>query len=188
MEPPQPSDATLVEQCLLGNRESFAILAERYYRPVASFLFRRLGRTDPVEDLTQETFLQAYRSLKDGRRPERFSSWLFGIAHHCLSNWLRSKRPSHHSEEALEQVAGPPLPSVQEELEEQNKIHKTLASSLADLPEETRQILELKHRHGKTCEEIAAELKRPVGTIKSLLSRTYKTLRDRLHPVLGDVP
>ena len=48
---------------------------------------------------------------------------------------------------------------------------------VAMLSEETRQLLEWKHRDGKSCEQIAAATGRPVGTIKSLLARTYKSLR-----------
>jgi RNA polymerase sigma factor (sigma-70 family) len=69
---------------------------------------------------------------------------------------------------------------LHEELEEQQKRLAALEGGLAELPEEARRLLEMKHRQGKTCEQIAGELGRPVGTVKSLLSRTYKALRARL--------
>jgi DNA-directed RNA polymerase specialized sigma24 family protein len=50
------------------------------------------------------------------------------------------------------------------------------------LSADERRLLDLKHRDGKTCEQIATALGRPVGTIKSLLSRTYKLLRELLSP------
>ena len=71
---------------------------------------------------------------------------------------------------------------AQEELEEQQKLLAALERSLASLPEETRTLLDMKHRQGKTCDQIATELGRPTGTVKSLLSRAYKTLRARLSP------
>jgi len=46
----------------------------------------------------------------------------------------------------------------------------------------------MKHRQGKTCEQIAAELRQPVGTVKSQLSRAYKALRERLAPPGGEMP
>ncbi len=69
-----------------------------------------------------------------------------------------------------------------EELEEQQKQFAQLDRHLRTLPDDTRQLLELKHRDGMTCEQIAMKTGRPVGTIKSLLARTYKSLRVALAP------
>jgi RNA polymerase sigma-70 factor (ECF subfamily) len=187
--PPTDPDAELVRRCLGGERDAFHELTVRYYRPVGAFLLKRVGRPDVVEDLAQETFLQAYRSLKEGRRPENFSNWLFGIAVHCCGKWLRRKRP------ALFDPADPPdLPAApaanteMEDREEQEHRLAALEDGLAGLPAETRALLELKHRQGKTCEQIAAQLRQPVGTIKSQLSRAYKALRERLAPSGGETP
>src|SRR4051812_35735205 len=90
---PTANDAELIDAALNGGREGFHLLTMRYYRPVAGFILKRVGRPDLVEDLVQETFLEAYRALKQGRRPEKFSSWLFGIAHNRCGKWLRRKRP-----------------------------------------------------------------------------------------------
>jgi RNA polymerase sigma-70 factor (ECF subfamily) len=175
-------DAALVQLCLGGDAEAFHRLTARYYRPVSAFVFKRVGRTDVVEDLAQESFLEAFRSLKAGRRPEHFSSWLFGIAHNCCGKWLRRKRPLAFGEDQAEQLAAAPEASPLEEAEEQQKRLAALEQGLAGLPDEVRRLLDLKHKEGLTCEEIGARLGRPVGTVKSLLSRTYKLLRARLAP------
>jgi RNA polymerase sigma-70 factor (ECF subfamily) len=184
---PTAADAELVGRCLGGDGEAFQALAVRYYRPVAAFLYKRLQRPDLVEDLVQETFLEAYRSLRAGRRPEHFSAWLFTIAGHCCGKWLRRRRPRlFAADEPPEELAAPPVGDVLEEMEEQQKLLADLEAGLAELPAETRHLLEMKHQQGKTCEQIAGELGRPVGTIKSLLARTYKALRMRLRPGGGD--
>ena len=82
-------------------------------------------------------------------------------------------------------AAAPSEAVLREEEEEQRKRLAELDRALAGLPEETRRLLEMKHRGEKTCEQIAAETGRPVGTIKSLLSRTYKLLRAALAPAEG---
>jgi RNA polymerase sigma-70 factor (ECF subfamily) len=184
----QPADADLVLRCLAGDTEAFQALATRYYRPVAGFLFKRVRRTDVVEDLTQETFLEAYRSLKGGRRPEHFSSWLFGIAHNCSGKWLRRKRPLLLGSDDPPERPAVAAATLLEELEEQRRRLAALEAGLAELPEETRRLLEAKHHQGKTCEQIAAETGRPVGTVKSLLSRAYKALRARLAPAGEEGP
>jgi RNA polymerase sigma-70 factor (ECF subfamily) len=184
---PTTSDAELVEQTLRGGTEAFHQLTERYYRPVGSFLFKRLGRFDLVEDLVQETFLEAFQALKAGRRPKKFSSWLFGIAHHRSGKWLRRKRPVlFNPDEAASLADDASDAALAEELEEQEKQMTRLQTQLQKLPEETRRLLDMKHKDGKTCEEIAVATGRPVGTIKSLLSRTYKALREALSPSIGD--
>lgn len=161
----------------------FDALVTRYYRPVSAFVYRRVGQPDRVEDLVQETFLEAYRSLKEGKQPEAFDRWLFGIAAHVCGKFLRRKKPRLFSPDAppVDLVAGNPA-SLAEELEEQAKLMERVAGQLAELPAETRRLLELKHREGMTCEEIAAEVGRPAGTVKSILARTYKALRERLAP------
>jgi RNA polymerase sigma-70 factor (ECF subfamily) len=175
------TDAELVARCLAGDTGAFGALADRYYRPVGGFLYKRVQKPDLVEDLVQETFLEAFRSLRAGRRPEHFSSWLFAIAHHCCGKWMRRKRPRLFATgEPPEVPVALPPEAAREELEEQQKLLAALDAGLASLPDETRRLLEMKHRQGKTCDQIAAETGRPAGTIKSLLSRTYKMLRERL--------
>src|SRR3954453_12526001 len=92
MEPQQ--ERQLVDRAARGDAEAFSSLAARYYRPVAAFLLKRVARPDVVEDLTQETFLEAFRSMRDGTKPETFSGWLFGIAANRAGKWLRRKKPA----------------------------------------------------------------------------------------------
>jgi len=174
------TDADLASRCAHGERSAFHTLTVRYYRAVCAFLYKRLQQPDLVEDLAQETFLEAYRALCDGRPPTHFSSWLFGIAVNRCGKWLRRKRPTLFPATEPPDIASVPFVSVAEELEEQERVLASLEDGLAGLSEETRRLLHLKHRLGKTCEQIAAELGQPVGTIKSQLSRAYKALRARL--------
>jgi RNA polymerase sigma-70 factor (ECF subfamily) len=178
---PTASDAALVQQALGGGTEAFHQLTVRYYRPVGAFILKRVHRPDLVEDLVQETFLEAFQALKAGRGPRQFSSWLFGIAHNRCGKWLRRKRPVLFApDQARDLVAAPSDEALREELEEQEKRLADLQTHLRNLPEETRQLLEWKHRDGKTCAQIAAATGRPVGTVKSLLARAYKGLREAL--------
>jgi RNA polymerase sigma-70 factor (ECF subfamily) len=183
------AEAQLIERCLAGDTGAFQALAERYYRPISAFLCKRVQRLDVVEDLAQETFLEALRSLQAGRPPLHFSSWLFGIAHNIAGKWLRRKRPLLFDPADLPAtVAVLPEMVSREEQEEHQKRMTQLAAELANLPDEIRELLAMKHGQGRTCEQIAAEQGRPVGTIKSLLSRAYKTLRERMRPAGEDVP
>lgn len=182
-------EADLVARACRADVDAFQALARRYYRPIGVFLLRRLDRADLVEDLVQETFLEAFRSLKEGVKPEHFSSWLFGIASNRAGKWLRRKRPV-----LFDPNAPPADPSVEAEsvaiaeIEQTQKQLYDLDLALADLPDEIRALLQMKHQRGMTCEQIASELGKPTGTIKSLLSRTYRLLRERLAPGREDDP
>src|SRR5437762_2816065 len=98
-----PADMDLLDRCLTGDRQAFHDLTVRYYRPVCGFLLRRLDQPDLVEDLAQETFLEAFRGLRSGTRPQHLTSWLFGIAHNRCGKWFRRRRP------ALFPATEPPL-------------------------------------------------------------------------------
>ena len=177
-EPPAAlsADADLVRQSLRGGREAFTRLTERYYRPVCAFVLKRVGDPALVEDLAQETFLEAYRALREGRAPAQFASWLFGIAHNRCGKWLRRKRPILFPATEPPDMAAVPFAAV-EELEEQQRLLAQLGDRLAALPADTRDLLRRKHEQGQTCEQIAAALSRPIGTVKSQLARAYKGLR-----------
>ena len=178
---PGASDAELVERTLTGDTEAFHALTLRYYRPVAGFVFKRVGRVDLVEDLVQETFLEAFAALKAGKRPSAFSSWLFGIAHHRCGKWFRRKQlvlfdPAQAPDLAAEFTEQ----QLNEEYAEQQALVSRLHKYVETLPEDVRQLLQWKHQDGKTCEQIATATGRPVGTIKSLLARTYRALREAM--------
>jgi RNA polymerase sigma-70 factor, ECF subfamily len=181
---PPPGDADLVRQSLRGGRDAFARLIQRYYRPVCAFVLKRVGQPALVEDLVQETFLEAYRAVQNGQVPTTFSSWLFGIAHNRCGKWLRRRRPILFPATEPPDMAVVPFAAV-EELEEQQRLLSKLDASLATLPDETRELLRMKHQEGKTCDQIAVELGRPVGTIKSQLARAYQSLRVHLKGSLG---
>lgn len=170
----------LTRRSAAGDGLAFELLTDRYYRAVGGFLLKRVGLADVVEDLAQETFLEAFRSLRQGRIPERFSTWLFGIAHNLSGKWLRRRRVLSFSGAPAEDIAAPDAPPGLEELEEQEQLQRRLAAGLAELSGDLRELIERKHRDGQTIEQLAQSTGRPTGTIKSLLSRAYKALRERL--------
>jgi RNA polymerase sigma-70 factor (ECF subfamily) len=189
MQDDAAADAELVRRTVAGDRDAFGALTRRYYRPVGAFLLKRIGQCDLVEDLVQETFLEALRTIREGKPPTHFSSWLFGIAHNRWGKWARRRHTISFSTAAPpEEIPAPTATHLFEEAEEHQHRMGQLESSLAELPDDVRHLLAMKHREGKTCEEIAAATGRPVGTIKSLLARTYRVLRERLAPPGGDRP
>src|SRR5215471_5707868 len=85
------SSADLVARACQGDHEAFRLIFERYSRPVLSFIYDLVGDRDLAEELAQETFVRAYRSLKSLREETKLSTWLFGIAKNVSRESLRAR-------------------------------------------------------------------------------------------------
>ncbi len=73
------TDRLCIKSCLDGQPEAFQVLVKRYQAPLLSYLRTRLGDGARAEEAAQETFVRSYFRLRTLKRPESFSSWLFGI-------------------------------------------------------------------------------------------------------------
>src|SRR5215510_16264049 len=79
----------LVARVRKGDQEAFRLIFDRYSRPLMSFLYDMVGKRDLAEELTQETFVRAYKNLKGLRDETKLSTWLFGIAKNVARESLR---------------------------------------------------------------------------------------------------
>ena len=166
------SDEALVRAARRGDRIAFDTLVDRYSRAVLSRQFAWTKDVFAAEDLAQETFLRAWQGLGRLKDPKAFGSWLLSISGFVGQEWLRRKRSDQRVRAALGPVSDP---SPRE-----NEPDLPLARALADLAPEVQQLLALRHDRGLSCEEIAKELGRPLGTVTKTLSRAYLELRGRL--------
>jgi len=180
-------DASLVQATLQGRRECFERLVERHHRRILGLSTLRLRDPHAAEDVTQETFLRAWRNLAACREPARFAAWLAGIARNCANEWLRKRQRvipmSDPTEEiAAERTRESVCPSAAEE-EAVAALEKRLARleyAMDGLSPETRRILAMKYRDGKTCAEIARLLNKKTNTIAQTLSRAYEQIEEAI--------
>jgi len=177
---PDPALALAARQ---GSDEAFRLLVERWQRPVYSLVVRLVRDPAAAEDLAQETFLKAHRSL-GGYDPERkFGSWLLRIAHNAAIDWLRRRHPEVVSlvrpagEEPEEETEVPdergPTP---EEAALGRDLGRALASALAGLRAEHREALLLRFQEGLAYDEIAEVMGIPLGTVKTFIFRARQEL------------
>jgi RNA polymerase sigma-70 factor (ECF subfamily) len=164
-------EARLVEQIRRGDAEAARRFVGEYYPGIYRYLLCLTGNPEAAEDLTQETFLQAWRSLDTfgGRAPLR--TWLRRIAHREFLQALRGHRPAA-SLEAVAEVAEPRAAGLTEAVE--------IRALLRKLPLEEREIVVLHYLEGYRCEEIAEIVGVPVGTVKYRLSEARARLRREL--------
>lgn len=159
----------VVAECLNGQKESFNEIVKIYHNKVLVFVASRVDLY-AIEDIVQETFLRAYRSLAKCRQPDRFSSWLFGIARNCMHEWTRKNR----------KVEGHLFQDVAASSHTESKRKIKLAQLITSLTNEMKQVVIMKYQGNMTCEEIAVAMDRPIGTIRSWLVRAHAKLRVEL--------
>ena len=174
-------DAELVAASLSGNRDAFGQIVSRYQSLVCSLAYSATGSLTQSEDLAQDTFVTAWKQLRDLREPAKLRAWLCGIARNLIHNTLRrqGREPSHRAE-PLEEISEGPSP---EPLPIETTISKEEAAilwrSLERIPELYREPLILFYREHQSVEAVAAKLDLTEDTARQRLSRGRKLLQEQ---------
>ena len=84
-------DLQLIAQVRNGNTDAFGQIIERYQLPIAKYLFRLTGEYETAKDLTQDTFIQAFKSLRKTKNEILLKAWLYGIATNKALEYRRRK-------------------------------------------------------------------------------------------------
>ncbi len=169
-----PDDAQLVARSLKQDQEAFGQLIDRHASSIVNLAYRMVGNRAEAEDLAQETFLSAFKSLATFRADAKFSTWLYRIATNKCKDWLRVKRPGGQLhdvdvDEALDtHVAEDRTP---ERLLSQQQVALELEQAIQRLPPLYREAFVLKHIEGLSYEEMQAILGVNGDTLKM---RVYK--------------
>lgn len=171
--PIRPDDAALVEAVRNGRGERFAELVDRHAAAVFRIVRAAVRQEADAEDLAQETFLSAYKSLPRLRDPRRFRAHLLVIAARKATDYLRRKgRRGIPAPLTEEPPARPPNRRVAQ--------LARVEAAVAALPPESRLVFALRHHEGLACTQIAKMLEVPEGTVYSRLSRTHAEIRRAL--------
>ncbi len=179
------TDEQLVEQAVNEDSEAFGEIVKRWERKIFALCFGMLAREDEARDAAQETFISAYKNLKNFRGDAKVSSWLHRIAvNQCLTVKRRAKTRSesflddeNNTEEKV--FVAPPRLSPSRTTE-QNERLKIIRQAVASLPVDLRQIVVMKEFEEMTFQEISDALDLPLSTIKSRLYTALKQLRMKL--------
>jgi RNA polymerase sigma-70 factor (ECF subfamily) len=184
------SERRLIENAQAGNRAAFEELVRRTSRLVFARLYLETGDRHWAEDLLQETWLLAYRSLARLNDPNKLRGWLLTIAQNVLIDALRhqSRRkrtpPARVDVHALSAVPCP-APSPEEDAE-RAELHDQALAALRSLPEEYRLPLTMRYITGADYETIETQLGLTNGALRGLLHRGLKILRTRLEGMNGN--
>jgi RNA polymerase sigma-70 factor (ECF subfamily) len=170
------SDAEIVIDALQGNAASFEQLVTAYSSAIYRFHTRLTGDRSAAEDLTQTTFVSAYRSLSRLKDPSKFRAWLYGIARHQAMNY--NTRQAYHQNELLDPSDLSNMPASQPEQTplETKELMDAIDQAISRLPEDLRAPLLLTAIDGLTYDETALTLDIPLGTVKSRIARARARL------------
>jgi RNA polymerase sigma-70 factor (ECF subfamily) len=178
------SSADLVARACEGDQEAFRLIFERYSRPVISFVYDQVSDRELAEELTQETFVRAYRSLRTLREETKLSTWLFGIAKNVARESLRARvRTNQHvdldDQSVLNLSDHEPVPVDQLLNKELNSV---IQNSLALLDDDKRLVFTLKVFQQCSYEEIAEITGFSIPKLKTDLHRARTEMRRRIGP------
>ncbi|MBI3502640.1 MAG: sigma-70 family RNA polymerase sigma factor [Bacteroidetes bacterium] len=182
-------DWKLIQRALKkGDQKAFAELMGRYKDTIFFTLLKMIRDKDDAEDLTIEAFGKAFRNLSQYTPDFSFSTWLFKIATNNCIDFIRKRKEAVSLDRTYETKDGntvsiePPsnFLNPEEKAIKKQKI-KLMHTVVEKLQLRYRRLIELRYFQEKTYEEIAAELKLPIGTVKAQLFRArellYHTLR-----------
>jgi RNA polymerase sigma-70 factor (ECF subfamily) len=173
------TDEALVRRFQTGVVAAFDERVERHRARVYGLLCRLVG-VGEAEDLAQDVFVAAYKSLRSFRGEAAFSTWLYRIAVHTCSHHLRRKRPDALELDDREpddrRDGNPEARALQYELQGQ------VRRAIAGLPYKLQVVIVLRDMHGLSYEEIAAVVGCPIGTVRSRLHYATQRLAVQLRP------
>ena len=175
------ADVELVEAVLAGERQQFAVLVERYQRDIYNLAFRSTHNRQDAEDITQETFLRAFRSLAqyDTTRPWR--TWLYAIAVNICRDWAR-RQGSRPETLQLTDSDSSSEPSAAASLQPQDIVteqetRRAVEAAVMELAPDYRLPVVLFYMRGIPQAEIADIMGLPLSVVKNRLYRARRRLR-----------
>lgn len=177
------SDEELVLKSQRGNRPAFEELVRRLARLVFSRIYLETRDLHRAEDLTQETFLTAWKSIRQVTDARGFRTWLLSVAHTTVIDAarrdLRKKRLGKHvgTEQLNARSAPEPDPAAAAELADERD---NALAALSAMPQEYRDALMLRYIGGADYETIGRQLGVSNGSLRGLLGRGMQLLRSRL--------
>ena len=177
-------DELLIRRAQRGDADAFEQLLLEHQKNVYNLCYRMAGNPDDAMDLSQETFLRAWRCLDQYQFASAFSTWLYRLCSNICIDFLRRRRRQQTVPLTFEDADGEeqtyavpdaqPLPEEQVELK---LTHETLAAAMAQLLPEHRAVLQLRVVNEMSYEQIADVLDIQIGTVKSRLSRARNQLK-----------
>lgn len=179
----QSWESHLIEQVRKGDEVAFDLLMDTYRPLLLGLALRKLHNTEDAKDVVQETFVKAFKSLKDFDTTRPVKPWLTRICMNCIVDLARQRKGNTESLDNVEYSLSDG--GAASESADGQIIRGQVMAAVKRLPWRYRQIIEMRHFDHLDVSEIANKLDKPEGTIKSWLFRARAMLQRDLAPVCG---
>ncbi len=175
-------DLRLVKLAVEGSEKAFADLMDRYRDSIYYMLLKMVNNPSDADDLTIEAFGKAFKNIHLYTPNYAFSTWLFRIATNNCIDFIRKKKSGPTAIEQKQDEQDDPAsnlqsdtPGPEEEMMQKQKIMH-LSNVVSQLKPKYRKLIELRYYKEYSYEEIASELKLPLGTVKAQIFRAKELL------------
>jgi len=175
----------LVDAARNGDHRAFEALVLKYQDRIYRLIQRLVSAADVVDDLAQEVFIRAYRSLGDFKGESSLYTWLYKIALNLCRNYYRTRgrRPAHEELDEADGATGFEAGGGTPEDEVfRREFWDHLRLGLEELPAEQREAVVFCDLEGMSYEEMAGVIGVPIGTVRSRIFRGRRALQERLAP------
>lgn len=175
-------DKEIISRILKGDQSAFAILVEKYQNYVFTLVLRFTENREDAEEIAQDVFVKAYRSLADFRGDSKFSTWLFTITRTTCISFLRKKKldtQSLDNERTGLQVENRES-AFNADIVEQKSRHIMLNQAITMLSVDDAQVLNLFYKAEQTLEEIGKIMRLDPNTVKVKLHRARQRLKEKM--------
>ena len=183
------SDSEHIHATLSGDKEAFGRLVEKYERLVYNISYQIIGSAEDAFDISQETFIKAYKSLGTFRGDCKFSTWLYKICNNTANDFIRSKKRKHtvsltvYDDDDVQDgqldIADNETDRPEAKLEKKER-QKLVREAIAALSEDHRTVVVLRDIEGYSYDEISEILNLEIGTVKSRLNRARQSIKEFL--------
>ena len=177
-----PSDSEIISQVLKGDHNAYALLVERYKSYVFTLTFRFTKNREDAEEVSQDIFVKAYRSLADFKGTAKFSTWLYTIVNTTCITFLRKRRLDVKSldDERTFEVADSQDSGFRANLVEQKSRLIMVNRAIAMLNPDDAEIITLFYKNEQSLDEISHILGVEVNTAKVRLHRARTRLKEKM--------
>ncbi|MBS0456401.1 MAG: RNA polymerase sigma factor RpoE [Proteobacteria bacterium] len=184
-------DQALVERVQRGDRTAFDLLVRKYQSRVVALIGRYVHDWNECQDVAQDTFVRAWKALANFRGDAQFYTWLYRIAVNTAKNHLvaSNRRPPAEDIDVADAVnfAGAARLRDDDTPEHEllrEEIERTVADTVAALPDDLRTAVTLREVDGLSYEEIAERMGCPIGTVRSRIFRAREAIDEKLRPLM----
>ena len=185
---PKPSDQELIEEVLNGNSKAYAVLVKNHQRFVFTLALRFTKNREDAEEIAQDCFIKAYRSLGTFKQTSKFSTWLYTITYTTAMSFLRKRQVDTTSidndENVLQLVNN--ISSYNSDLVEQKSANVYLNIAINNLSPIDAAIITLFYLGEQSLEEIGQAMHMEPNTIKVKLHRARARLKEQMELLLKD--